>query len=678
MALPVRNAECLPCAKRARTEPLQAGRPSSPPESPGCGHRRVTASGGSLVPPHGSQGASSGSGEPLARNDFAARDYASSLPADLLDLIFSRLPVSFHGTCALVCRHWYSHLPGIRLRITGWLKQHPLLQSFASYSLAKAFPQRIAPWLASQQCRHLPLLQLLYQDWVEQAGPGAQECVMVPGAQRAARWLTAGVLYSLHQQWRRVAPLELTPAVIEAPPVRVTRTCFSDSGLFLALNGRLSPQMASMLRLYGWRDGRWCSESLLRPSPQPVRFFFFHSLMGSEKLITVHESQQILSWSRDPAGWYPASVYSHRPPGRIVDVVPALHGDLVSKTETGRRGMQQFLFSCYLDSCQSWDHTRSCDYHKPDAMTLRCDQLVLAVSEGVRTGGRRSIHIWKPGLDGGAPTRWACRVSALWTRTPVLSLSLSPDGSHVLGLMKDRQRLHLWAIDGQCRLQPKLTLPGEPAIPLRTLARSHLFSHDSQHLAIPVSLGRIQLWERTPAGGWQRAGTLSAAASHMPERSLERCLLSHDGQALIRVTDREPALWHKTAEGHWQPAQEPFVVMGRTLTPVLGPFMLLLWGPAWVTASGHEGVVKIHSPDSFNCCVIQACWSAGAKIQAAEASPDALSLALVDHNGALTLLQVSSRSCATGVQRQPMAAGGMPPVSQALVRGMEPSGGFPP
>ena len=638
MTLPAANAGSLPPAKRARMQPPEPGPPGSSPGPSGFG-RPLSPVAGRSVSRADDHVRQAGISSPAA---LSARDYASGLPAELLALIFNQLPLSFHGTCALVCRHWYSHLPDIRLRIVHWLKQHPLLMHQASTSLVAAFASRLRPWLARHHCRQLPVLQRLHQDWLEHKSQLAQDGALSPGALRAARWLTGCLLYTLHQQWRLATPFELKPVIIEDAPARVYSSCFSDNGLWLALDCSVTPQGASFLWLYGWRNGRWCKEPPLRRGHGPVSFFCFHRLASSERLLTVHQRQQIVSWTRDAAGWYPVSVYRAHGPSQIRRLVPLIQGDLLSSLEGARPGVQQFLFSSYLDSCQSWEHSLSQDYHsRPDALALLINQLAVAVGDKPPGGGRRAIHIWRRGLSSQAPTRWACQISPLWTRIPVQSLFFSPDGSHLLGLMQDRQRLHLWAIDGQGRLQPKLTLPGQPATPLVSLGQSQLFSQDSQRLAVPVSLQRIQFWDRTACGNWHSAETLqTATGAPAPGRALLCCQLSGDGQALLCVTDDSLSVWCKTDDGHWHWRQE-LLRATEDPQPLLAPLMLLPWGgPAWVTVAGHEGRLRIDNRDSLEQQASKACWTAGRMMKRLKISRNGLFLTLFDDQDALILLDM--------------------------------------
>ena len=636
MTLPAANAGSPPPAKRPRTESLQATMGHSPPGPSGFGRalEPVPAS-PVLLSPEASPAQPGSAGGPAAPVP-AASDYASRLPAELLDLIFGFLPVSCHGAAAQACRRWYQHLPAIRLELARWLAQRNHYPGEMGWHIMAGYRSRTGPWLAGQGCTHLPLLQCQYHDCLLQglAPERAKSCV----APRPVRWLAGLVLYSLYQCRVKAPELPFRPVALANRPALIRGITFSTDDLRMALVYHTAPQAPPVLRLYSWTSGGW-QQDIIGGPPQSVVMHVCFPVGPVDDVFSCHRNGQLLSWRRQAqtATWYPQEEHRIAQQHRISRVIAFTRGDMVLDMGTENPGEKRLLFCRYDADSQSRDCTTSRRYtDAPYAMAEAMDRLALAVLNRQQDGARLEIHIWKRGLDPAAPRDWGCQVSVLDAPRPPLSLTWSPDRRKLLARVPSETGSRLWilTLDDHCRLRLQAFFPMPLAPELVSLPACELFdSHSSQSLVIPQSLYSLQWCHQSEDGRWQPGARLHTPVDEgaLVDQRLRYVRLPGDGRTLVRATEKEVAIWQHTGTGPWQRVVHYRVEGPGAAAPNCG--QLADSGLLWLKASGPNSLLRLYGPDSEGRLVRKTAINIQGLVRSSSTSVDGLSQVFIDYHG---------------------------------------------
>ena len=507
----------------------------------------------------------------LQQSDTAisAADLApvQALPPEILYQIFLYLPLSSLNSCALVCHSWYASLPPVRMRLPAWLNSLSHSQHPEFLQLADGYSSRTRPWLASQRCPGLPLLDRQHQELLR-LQERLQQCQQAPQqVQRLryqvlrARCLLSGLIrYSLYQHMLQTPQLTLQPARISQPAGQsVSEFTFSRCGRWLASSYSTEATGPAFFRIHALRGTCWKEETLIPPPDKPVasREFsqttstLFFSAHGSD-LATWHKQMGTENWKR-------VQLYSIKKDYEIKRIIPMVSGDLIAMC----RGVQApvnrmvLIFRPSPDG-QGWEPPM------PHFYTTRCivtpmpchNLLAIGIAKLPRMSIYYSnqVHIWHRKPVPGGSAVWSCQVSVLRARLiPVASLRFSLDARHLLALLSDGQVL-LSTLDSQYQLQEQVRISSCIDPHIDQLHLQAPFHHDSKQFALPRSLRKIQLWHQNQSGHWRAGETLEVPSSpdDSPDEKLLGVAWSSDGRLLAQRTSRQVNIWCRNQTGHWQ------------------------------------------------------------------------------------------------------------------------------
>ena len=582
-----------------------------------------------------------------------------SLPAEVLYLLFTYLPLSCHGACALVCRHWYNNLPDIRHRLARILAGCTPCERLKLRLLPQGYSDRIRPWLAGHRSPRLPLLDRQHQYW-----QWLQERLQQPSAQSGALQLlqkqvqSAAVVLSvlaydaLCQQMQAVESPSLTlmPAAMDWYPAEsVVSYRFSPCSRWLALGVVVNNFYPLWLRLYGWQRGHWQLQGLAAEGDRPVTAFKFCNSCP-DALVSVHEPD-VLCWRpiADRALWQPTRLCRIRKGFSLYFFELGHADDLVFLSrDSCPRPAAQLVHLAADGTRGAWGQPTSHFYTRVPAYMIWVASLswLVQIVETQDACGKNSneIHIWRclPGC--GRRAQWRCQIN---TRPPgkaaVVQVNPAQDGAFMTGLLTDGS-VCLWAMDAQCRLEEKLTtrcaiLPGQR----QALSRLSGFRPDGRQLALVMSALRIQLWNLGPEGHWHVGDRLDSRpdADTPPDERLDSIVWSENGRALIRRTTRRLDIWSRTADGHWQ--EQLVHLMAR---PGLPLYRDGVGGTFYTLAASPEHGLWISGDDGTGQFTRKADLTTG--LEALTTSPDGLSL-LMHVRGRPRLLQLRPRAAADAV-----------------------------
>ena len=601
-----------------------------------------------------------------AGSELGRRAQSPALPAELWHLIFSRLPLSTHSQCALVCRHWYNNLPDIRHRLARCLAGCTPCERLKLRLLPQGYSDRIRPWLAGHRSPRLPLLdrQHQYWQWLQdrlQQPPAQSGALQLLHTQVQAAAVVLSVLAydSMCQQMLAVESpcLTLEPAAMDWYPAEsVVSYRFSPCSRWLALGVVVNNFYPLWLRLYGWQAGRWQLQRLAGSGDRPVAAFKFCNNCP-DVLVSVHEPD-VLCWRpiADTALWQPTRLCRIRKGFSLCFFELGHADDLVFLSrDSCPRPAAQLVHLAADGTRGAWGQPTSHFYTRVPAYMIWLASLswLVQIVETQDTGGKNSneIHIWRclPGC--GRRAQWRCQIN---TRPPgkaaVVQVNPSQDGAFMTGLLTDGS-VCLWAMDAQCRLEEKLTtrcaiLPGQR----QALSRLSGFCPDGRQLALAVSSLRIELWNLGTDGHWHVGDRLDSRpdADAPPDERLDSIAWSGNGQALIRRTTRRLDIWSRTPDGHWQERLVHRVMAGDGL-PV---YREGVGGTFYTLAASPEQRLWISGQDRSGQFMKKA--DLVTELEPLAASPDGLSL-LTHVRGRPHLLQLRPRAtaAASGPVRKP-------------------------
>ena len=568
---------------------------------------------------------------------------AQTLPPEILQQIFLDLPLSSHGACALVCRHWYACLPDYRIRQARWQEYRSLQQRQLARQLAmgSGYRQRIRPWLVQQGCRLLPLLERQYRE-LEWRHSLRSESGQVTGQERhrAVCFFSALAQYSLHQTQIQAAQLGLVEARVDWHPGERVRYCrFSPCSRWLAASTcDDDPSSPLLLRLYGWQDGRWQPQILIPPVRESVRTFAF-SKAQPDTLISAHGAD-LLVWRRqgDTGHWHSAPLFRRRgyeaviiesEPGGDLAVI-LQRQNLYSSCFFGRRGDHAQLLFFHLSadtvtgpvthSYARWP--KSVDW-EPLSRQLA---LIISVQDPGSGDYSNAIHVWHKEGQSTAPEAWRCRQWELNLRHPALAVArirYGPDARCLLTWLCNGD-VCLWAMDSPVLVQNQLP----PSCRRLQTYFSYLLPlrADGRQLAWADSAQRICFWNKDGNGQWLPGQTLDID-DDTDDDSLRQVLLSADGRLLVRVTSRCVDIWQPDSRGSWQRRlQRRSDSATRRACP--RAWLLPAGGPLCVTTVGEEGHLRVDGPDQHGQLVRKAEFVVGTPVFSLSLSPDGLSLLL--------------------------------------------------
>ena len=568
----------------------------------------------------------------------------ATLPGPLLRAILRHVPLSSHGSCALVCRHWHTHLPDTRTTVARWLESCSQQQRQRSRYLVEGYSSRIRPWLASLASPHLPLLESQYQQWRHlcdalkrnRCALSRQEEEQARQQHQAAQRFFSGLLqYCLHRQLVETHELELRPAPLPDTGNRgpITTAAFSPCSRWLALAQRVHDTCDSpaLLRLYGWQHGSWQRESLESsqgyPSlaEQPLECLAF-SDSAPDKLFTGQRGGLVIGWSRAPdaALWYPAPVIKTDQDACVCRLVPAPHADLFILLRRPAPCPWRVLILHERRDRPGWEQCASQDYGTLYSIQVapRQNQVALATQDA---DANTVVHIWQRDLNSAQPGGWGFAASTLDKSAPLLHLHYSPDGRCLLGFMAG-QRASLWELDASHRLSPQLYCRCVFSEDRHHLQAQRPFHQHTSQLALASGSGEVLFWCRQDSARWSIKDRLSVTTDATGDLDVNTACLAWtaNGQILIRVSLDYVELWSKQGTDRWQMRMRYLTEEPGDQPP--GAWLLAPDDRRCATILPHQACLWIHGEDTRGSLIKQASASLQKPFALPGCSPDGLSL----------------------------------------------------
>ena len=568
---------------------------------------------------------------------------AQTLPADLLTLIFSLLPLSGHGCCALVCRHWYRCLPDTRFQLARWREQHAPRPRPDLYQLADSYEAIARPRLRAGRCSRLPVLDGLYRRFRSLSAQAE------PEAFEAARRTLAGLVHdSLHRQQRLADRLTVQVAVIHGSIRTSTLSRLSYCGRWLATALRPDAEGGVYrLHIHGWTAAGWQPQRLGVTIMAAVDGFDFCS-RWADTLISHHVDDRLLSWSRDPGtGVWQASLISGTfPPFQLRELFPMPDGDIV-RVYRNNAGQERLVLTPWCGPANRWNYSvglRSPVAFGPRALAATSSQFICTMPPFAGTSDQE-LDIWI--RDPVVPGEWIRREAAATCGSQVLRLIYSPDGSHLLGLLAG-QRARLWQVEARFRLRQRLDMAWCYCHE-NDFRVWQPFREDGRQLAMASSTAQIQLWDRQPGGDWTPGDIIVTSTSPVSRYAgrIRYFALSADGRTLLRCAPWELAVWRRADPGGWQQVFIRTRQPGETAFP--NGWLVPAGGPLCVTVAGNEGRLWVHAPDSAGRLVRKAECCLGQSVRWLRTGPDGQTLRflMIDGTPALVQLGFMASPCPT-------------------------------
>ena len=581
-----------------------------------------------------------------------------ALPDSLVRQILGHVPVSWHASCALVCRQWHRALPPIRVQAALWLQARSCQLQQARRQLSAGYVDRIRPWLSRQGSELVPVLdcqkaevQRLQDILCHKAGAPVR--LQLEAAQG---WFSGLLHYSLYKQ-QLAAPPVLQP--VGQLGGEVTLLHFSPCSRWLAtarqkVAGDAEP---AFLYLHGWSANGWQPEPLgVRPpaAQWPVETFAFHDSVPG-RLLSAHSAGQLVCWSRQPdtAVWEPALLLKANDDHKAQDLFINNEGVLFVLFRRGGSHQHRVLTLQEGQDGQGWSRIISQGYGLVFADSCHPASAQVALATTACDGRGLVVHIWGPDPDSSPPGSWGFVESRLPQSLRALQLHYSPDGRHLLGLLSVQglqgrsggQRACLWQIDSQRQLHLRLDVACFFSTEADDMAAQRLFAHNGRQLVLPLSLHLMQFYVESSHGRWQPGDTLSLApaSADAGDDNLRYLLWSADGQRLIRVTWNHIDIWRRNPPEPWQ-----WLVRHRADARDRAAPQAFLLPPCYsrcATALWQEGHVWLYAPQTSGHMTRQACFLAGAPLSDLLCSPDGLSLVLCSGPAApVHLLDLAGRT----------------------------------
>ena len=490
------------------------------------------------------------------------------LPEPLLRQLFGYLPLSSHGTCALVCRHWHASLPRIRTDVARWRDSTPA--PTASCQLAAGYSSRIRPWLKSFNNRMLPVLDCQHQELIRLQELVAQplpspvrECLRQQ-IRTAQNFLSALVQYSLYQQLIEAPQLDLQPAGLAGSSPLVTAQ-FSPCSRWLAMAQHDESAPGGHLRLYGWQQGSWQPELLEAGPPEPspaarslgcVAF----SSHQSDRLFTGHGDGRVTCWSRTPdtGTWHAApvlrpgdNIWVHRLVSCTNKDLFILRRDYYSLAKCLRPCWHALVLHEHGDG-QGWELMAASSYDIVNDLAIAPGRGQVAIATGGPASDVR-IDIWQRGPCANLPDAWHCQPSILRGigNSNILKLHYSPDGQHLLGLL-DNQCAALWELRDTNNLVWRIYNRCVFSQINHHLQAQRLFHPGGKQLVLSTSSRHIEFWGETSSHSWRRTRAVSLRPAFDDEFNNNlHYMLYVDSRTLVRVTRQYMDTWRLSSTGHW-------------------------------------------------------------------------------------------------------------------------------
>lgn len=585
------------------------------------------------------------------------------LPTEMLQKIFSYLPLSSHGQCALVERRWYACLPSLRKKLTLWLEQHPCLVQHSQFRLAPGYSNRTAPWLRQQHCELLPQLHCQHQEWLQQQERlqrgifRRREDLQVAQqqAQTLENFLSGLLRYSLHQQILQAQTLDLYPALVSWPGnERVVSFAFSPCSRWLATSVLFAGDELNrpgFLRLHGWQEGSWKAQTLLSALPaaaEPVTMLHFTST-PQDRLLSAHGTA-VLVWQREAetGNWHCLTLCHTLRAYTIYNIFAMPCGDVITlshKLDGDRPGFLMLISPCH-DA--GWaPPIPFFDTRVPHASSFARWACRLALSAvGSQSQSRTSaVLVWHKSRNGCGQNRWNCQTTVIeMHNTWLQQTSFSPDGNFLLSLLSDG-RVCLWTLNARCGLLPgPLMLLCSPAVG-SVLSSLTAFQSEGRLLAVACSPQLVKILRQDTKGGWTTESCMERPS--LPEDRLaaddrlRTILLSSSGQLLVWLSFWRLEVWQRDSGNHWHRVMQR---RRHETVPVLPEACFLAHGDTLCTmAADPVQSLWLHGLNSAGQLVRKAAITVTAILAGTSASsPDGLSLMLGSLGSPPTLLQLGS------------------------------------
>ena len=438
--------------------------------------------------------------EPQALSDWRR------LPGEILETIFSWLPLDDQAQCARVCHIWYRFIPPDRKRLATWLARCGPFRRRLQYALAAACKVRAYPFL--QAC--------------------APDSLRYVRRQEGSVWLPGSLFHGLHDQISRADRCQLLPAFDQPLELDagVVQPIFSPCGRDLALCDE--NLVASVHKMFSCRSqGRWQQEfdigenlSCLLFDTLPDSCFFSGYPDGGVWYWEPCSEEDAADVRGVRMGDTPEQSFVFRlflTPGARYLVALSRH-----EHDGGADFLTLFERISAVPRRQHWQWIRGGCYRNPRyhlvdmAVSSSRQQLVLAYAAPHRAALSHSLSLrWLQADQGGGECSWR---SGRFDMPPgvVLRILYSPDG-HWLFVARADGTASVWRVIDD-RLEPQVTVSchvhdgwGLVSRPVTIYNRGDLygrwqpFSGDSSQLAVPVSPVAVQMW-RCQEGQCDAAG----------------------------------------------------------------------------------------------------------------------------------------------------------------------------
>ncbi|MCY4471904.1 MAG: hypothetical protein OXC07_03665 [Kistimonas sp.] len=387
---------------------------------------------------------------------------------------------------------------------------------------------------------------------------------------------------------------------------------FSSCSRWLATGWRLHGTGPLLLRLYGWQNGGWQTQTLLPAPDTPVTKFLFAS-HAPDRLLNVHGPDAFV-WRRvpDSGHWCAQELYSLPLACDKHTLLPMQSGDLISLFFWQRPAEGcLMLTSDSLITQQSWQPRYTQHYWREPAVVtwvLKKNLVALCFNTACTQPAnqprkppsiyRSSVLLWGKALNTAGREDWSAQLYTLSCRpAPLLELQFSPEARHMLGLRENRQ-LSLWQLDTHNRiLLLQLELPCFVPSPTTALSEYAPFRNDGRQLVVPRSPCQMQLWNLSEDDQWLGGSTLETPPTLEQHANPDvlKIKFSPDGKILARETGRAWAIWHMNTDGQWH------LLMQRQKKRVHCPQLLLpeLSAVIATIAEGIQTRLVLHAPDQY-------------------------------------------------------------------------------
>ena len=554
------------------------------------------------------------------------------LPGEMLEYIFSWLPLDDQARCAQVCRLWHRFVPQDRMQQAAWLAHcGPVLRK-VQYALAAACRARSYPFLRTCAPDVLPRVR----------------------RQEGSAWLPGSLLHALHHQLTAAPRCELMqvcrPSVMhESGEAQIV---FSPCGRDLALLDKR--RLSAKQQFFSCRrNGLWHAWFNARCEPSCLLFdtlldacFFCGFANGNIQCWEYSDEGDKPSWQRFMLG----RVATLSPVRQLFLTPGARYLVALSRSDRGEGADSITVFerTCALPHRQTWVWSEGGSYSHPRFHLVdlaispsRQQKVVCSCERGSAEPSHRLI-LCRPASEPGA--RWQRTLFAAHPGT-VLRILYSPDGNQLFVAMAEGIAA-VWRVADD-RLEPQVTMTCHVhdgrrrlSLPVTIYNRGDLygrwqpFSGDSRQLAVPVSPVAVQMW-RCEAGQWSAQERVEVDAGQpvttedqkdLGESGYDRArytLLSDNGRVLVLVSLRRLSIWHWQERSGWQtrlaweddPPTPEWPHLDALLLGACNTHCLVATGP----------VLALYGPDAEDQFRCKAKTETGSPVHRLVSSPDGLS-----------------------------------------------------